>query len=52
MEMQCLASALLSFISMKASRFGARYETRAEVVFIAGLGLLAVGAVALAFEIK
>ena len=47
-----LASALLSFISMKASRFGAPYEARAEVIFIAGLGLLALGAVALAFTIK
>ncbi len=47
-----LASALLSFISMKPGRFAALYETRAEVVFIAGLGLLALGAVALAFEIK
>jgi hypothetical protein len=47
-----LASALLSFISMKASRFRTAYETRAEVVFIAGLGLLALGAVALAFTIK
>lgn len=47
-----LVSALLSFVSMKASRFVAAYETRAEVVFIAGLGLLALGAVALAFAIK
>jgi len=28
------------------------YESRAELVFIAGLGVLALGAVALAFAIK
>ncbi len=47
-----LVSALLSFISMQSSRSGTAYETRAEVVFITGLGLLALGAVALAFAIK
>lgn len=47
-----LASALLSFISMRSNRFGTAYETRAEMVFIAGLGVLALGAVALAFAIK
>lgn len=47
-----LASALLSFISMRPNQFSASYETRAEVVFVAGLGLLALGAVALAFMIK
>lgn len=47
-----LSSALLSFISMRASRLGTSYETRAEVVFIVGLGLLALGSVALAFAIK
>lgn len=47
-----LVSALLSFISMQSSRSGTLYETRAEVVFITGLGLLALGAVALAFAIK
>lgn len=47
-----LSSALLSFISMKASRLGSSYETRAEAVFIIGLGLLALGSVALAFAIK
>ena len=46
-----LVSALLSFISMRSSRSGATYETRAELVFIAGLALLALGAVALAFVI-
>ena len=47
-----LVSALLSFISMRSSRFGTPYEARAEVVFIVGLGLLALGAVALAFAIS
>ena len=46
-----LVSALLSFIAMRSSRSGATYETRAEVVFIAGLALLALGAMALAFVI-
>ena len=47
-----LVSALLSFISMRSSRSGLSYESRAELVFIAGLGVLALGAVALAFAIK
>jgi hypothetical protein len=47
-----MSSALLSFISMRSRRHGAFYETRAEIVFIAGLGLLALGAVGLAFVIK
>lgn len=47
-----LSSALLSFISMRARHLGTSYETRAEVVFIVGLGLLALGSVALAFAIK
>lgn len=46
-----LISALLSFMSMRSRRFGARYEARAELVFIAGLGLLALGAMLLAFAI-
>jgi hypothetical protein len=47
-----LASALLSFISMRARRSGARLEAWGEVIFIAGLGLLALGAVALAFALR
>lgn len=47
-----MISALLSFISMKSSKFGSLIESRAEMVFIAGLGLLALGAVGLAFFIK
>lgn len=46
-----LVSALLSFISMRSNRFGNRLEARAEIVFITGLGLLALGAVLLAFAI-
>jgi hypothetical protein len=47
-----LASALLSFISMRSRRSGARLEAWGEMVFIAGLGLLALGAVALAFALR
>ena len=46
-----LASALLSFMSMRASRPRWRFEAHAETVFIGGLGLLALAAVALAFAI-
>ena len=46
-----LASAVLSFMSMRSRRFGPRFESYAEMVFIAGLGLLALGAVVLAFAI-
>ena len=46
-----LASALLSFMSMRTLPSGRRYEAHAETVFIAGLGLLALGAVVLAFAI-
>ncbi|MDQ0016648.1 hypothetical protein J2W23_005051 [Variovorax boronicumulans] len=47
-----LASALLSFISMRSRRSGARLEAWGEMVFIAGLGLLALGAVTLAFALR
>ena len=47
-----LASALLSFVSMRASTAASTYESRAEVVFVVGLGLLALGAVGLAFAIN
>ena len=46
-----LVSALLSFISLRSRRSGSNYEAHAELVFIAGLGLLALGAVVLAFAI-
>lgn len=46
-----LASAVLSFMSMRSRRFGTRFEGYAETVFIVGLGLLALGAVVLAFAI-
>ncbi|MES2052973.1 MULTISPECIES: hypothetical protein [Polaromonas] len=46
-----LASALLSFMSMRTQRFANKFEARAELVFITGLGLLALVAVVLAFAI-
>jgi hypothetical protein len=46
-----LISALLSFVAMKSSHIAVVYESRAELIFVAGLGLLALGAVALAFAI-
>ena len=46
-----LVSALLSFMSMRAPDLPSHNEARAEWVFITGLGLLALGAVALAFSI-
>ncbi|MDR3453699.1 MAG: hypothetical protein P4L96_13035 [Rhodoferax sp.] len=46
-----LASALLSFMSIRGGHANGRLESRAEVVFIVGLGLLALGAVVLAFAI-
>lgn len=47
-----LISALLSFMSMRTRNFATRYEVRAELVFLVGLGLLAIGAVVLAFAIR
>lgn len=47
-----LASALLSFVAMRLSVSAARYEARAETVFVIGLSLLALGAVALTFFIN
>ena len=47
-----LISALLSFMSMRVPSAGQRHEARAELVFIAGLGMLALGAVVLAFVIS
>ena len=46
-----LASALLSFMSMRTRWSGIRYEVRAETIFISGLGLLVFGTAALAFMI-
>lgn len=46
-----LASAVLSFMSMRSRRSGPRFEGYAETVFIVGLGLLSLGAVVLAFAI-
>ncbi|MBO9648197.1 MAG: hypothetical protein J7605_06770 [Variovorax sp.] len=46
-----LVSALLSFVSMRTRLPSPKYEFRAEVVFIVGLGILAMVAVVLAFAI-
>jgi hypothetical protein len=46
-----LASAVLSFTSIRSRHQGPRHERRAELLFLAGLALLALGAVALAFVI-
>jgi hypothetical protein len=46
-----LTSALLSFVSMRSSRAALRFESRAELIFIGGLVMLAMVAVALAFAI-
>ena len=46
-----LVSALLSFVSMRSSRAALRYESRAELIFIGGLAMLAIVAVVLAFAI-
>ena len=47
-----LTSALLSFISMRSRRSGARLESWGEGVFIAGLAQLALGAVNLAIALR
>lgn len=47
-----LASAVLSFMSIRSRKDGARHERRAELLFIIGLAVLAVGAVVLAFAIE
>jgi hypothetical protein len=46
-----LASAVLSFVSMRSRHEGLRHERRAELLFLAGLAILALGAVAIAFAI-
>lgn len=46
-----LFSAVLSFVSMRSPHASAKKESLAESVFITGLGLLALGAVVLAFAI-
>lgn len=47
-----LSSSLLSFLSMRARQRGARYESYAESVFTAGLGVLTLAAVLVAFAIR
>lgn len=46
-----LVSALLSFMAMRSRRVESRHEARAELIFISGLGMLAMAAVVLAFAI-
>lgn len=46
-----LVSAAMSFMAMRAPQRRARHEARAEAIFIAGLALLALVAVMLAFAI-
>lgn len=46
-----LASALLSFMSMRSRHVRSPHEARAETVFVTGLGILALGAIVLAFAI-
>lgn len=46
-----LVSALLSFISLRLKGRSTRLELQAELVFIGGLALLALGAIVLAFSI-
>jgi drug/metabolite transporter (DMT)-like permease len=49
-----LGSAVLSFMSMRSRRAAQpqRYESWAELVFLVGLGVLALGACMLAFAIE
>ncbi|WHZ09785.1 MAG: hypothetical protein OJF60_000224 [Burkholderiaceae bacterium] len=47
-----VASSLLSFMSMRSIRPNGRLESRAELVFVVGLGILAFVAIALAFAIR
>ena len=46
-----LVSATLSFVSMRSGRRGRRFEARAEAIFLAGLVLLALVALVLAFAV-
>lgn len=47
-----LASALLSFVSMRQAHAAGRWERLAESVFVGGLCLLALGGVALTFVVN
>ncbi|WP_295644758.1 hypothetical protein [uncultured Methylibium sp.] len=46
-----LVSATLSLVSMRSGRKGRRFEARAEAIFLAGLGILALVAMVLAFAV-
>jgi hypothetical protein len=47
-----LTSAVLSFVSMRSAGSTVRIEARAEMIFIAGLCVLALGTVVLSFNIN
>ena len=47
-----LASAVLSFMSMRLRSRAVRYEALGENVLVAGLGLLALGGLVLAFVVS
>ena len=47
-----LASAVLSFMSMRLHSASKRLESRAELIFVGALSVLALGTVALAFAIN
>lgn len=47
-----LTSAVLSFMSMRMALSSIRLESRAELIFLGGLGVLALATVALAFSIN
>lgn len=47
-----LASALLSFVSMRIQRAGSRLESFAEVLFVVALGVAGIAAVVLSFRIS
>ena len=47
-----LSSAVLSFVSMRSTGSTARIEARAEMIFIGGLCVLALGTVVLSFNIN
>jgi phosphoglycerol transferase MdoB-like AlkP superfamily enzyme len=47
-----LASALLSFVSMRIQRVGSRLESLAEILFVVALGIAGIAAVVLSFQIS
>ncbi len=47
-----LASALLSFVSMRIQRVESRLESFAEILFVVALGIAGIAAVVLSFQIS